>query len=249
MKNVKISHFIASEITSTLLKEIDLFLHAIDPTLPDNHFKKHHLHHKNLEVYVVRCQEQICGLVSFSATTAVHPLTEKKTFVSFGGINYRHPDSPLKNQTKHVSILHMRNHQGRFWFLKPFVAIAKTVNPRVFVQFNNFFQKTHPSIVSSHNKKWQHFLSSHLTDVEGQQVLLNDNLIEIDNTNYPDKTDVTLQYETYYSTHDLRINNYFLDHGVFLKEGSKYYLTNKSAVIVGDYRPFSQFKTFLFGKN
>lgn len=227
--------YLPSEISSELLNDIEAFTQSIDSSLPDNHIEKNHLNWLNLELYVVFENKKICALFSYSSNYVTHPIDGKRIFISVGGLSYKQKSTEVKNLTKVISIIHMKKHLGFFWFFKKFIAVAKTVNPRVYVQFYVFFPILHPSKLVTENSVWHDFLSKHLSLIEKHPVILNEYLVDNGKPIFDARLNITDSYNLYYKSKNTLINNYFIDNGIFIKEEEQIYLTNKSLVVVGEY--------------
>lgn len=232
---IVIECYLPDEIDATLLKSMEEFVHAIDDSLPKDHIRKNHLTKANIEFYLVYLDKKLQGIVSYSTAYIAHPLTGKKKFISVGGLTYKHSKTPIRSLTKLVSKKHMRKHLGHFWFLKSFLAVAKTVNPRVYDQFDSFFPKIYPSNSKENNSIWQDFLSKHLSQIEKHPVELDAKLVSNKDCFYEPEVDISANFKRYYKSKNKQTDNYFFDSGIFKRENDKIYLTSKSLVVIGEY--------------
>ncbi len=235
-KHYAIECYAPHEISAELLQDMEAFVQSIDPSLPANHIANNHLNWLDLELYIVFDDANICALFSYSAGFVRHPLTNRRVFISVGGLSYKQKGTEVKNLTKAISMRHMKRHLGSLWFLREFIAVAKTVNPRIFVQFFSFFPKLHPSGSAKDNSAWQDFLSTHLSRIERHPVILNEHLVEEGKPIFDSKLDVTSSFDLHYKSRNDTINTYFFDHGIFVSEGEQIFLTNLSLAVVGEYR-------------
>lgn len=233
--NITIKCYSPAEISSELLNEMEKFLQSINPSLPKDHIKKNHLSRLNAMFYVVFEGKEICGLTSYSTSFIKHPMTGKKVFISVGGISYKNKNNPIKNLARIISVAHMKKYLGHFWFFKTILGVGKTVNPRLFVQFDSFFPILYPSTSKKDNSIWQHFLSEYLSLVENHPIVLNENLIDKQQFLGPE-VDITDDFQTYYTSKNESVNNFFFENEIFIKREGRIYLTNKSLVLLGEYR-------------
>ena len=236
-KNIILKRFTPSEISPELLAKMEAFLKEVQPDLPDNHLAKNHLHKKNIELFVFFLNEEIVAITSFTGHWTKHPSNGKKVFVAMGGLTYKKPVEGLRKVTKTVSRIYMKKHLGPLWLFKPFIGMITTVNPKLYGQFQNFFEEKYPNKSTKTPENIRAFSEETLGILEGHETTLNENLVTADDPRYPDLSDITEEYAQLYDSNSERLNNFFIENGVHVVKDDKIYLSSKAALTVGFYKP------------
>lgn len=241
---IRINSYTANQIDAELLSKMELFLHEIDPSLPENHIAKNHLKTPNCEFYLVWKYEELVGLISYSSAWVSPENSKRKILVNVGGMFYSKSDPDLKNVVMLASRMHIRKQLGPFWMFKPFMAIGNTVNPRVYTQLNRFFPVFYPqvearvpsSIRQSLNNFYLHFFK-HPASICPALSIKEDAI-------YAPQTDISSNFRSMYSSRNKAVGDYFFTQGVFKRMEEKIFLSNKSIVVLGYYSPLALFAKF-----
>lgn len=236
-KGLLIECYAAHQIKAELLTKMELFLHEIDPSLPENHIAENHFKIPNCEFYLVWKADKLVALISYGSAWVNRAQSKRKILVNIGGMFYRKSDPALKNVVMLASQMHIRKQLGPFWMLKPFLAIGNTVNPRVYTQLNRFFPVFYPQVEqtvpkgirASLNNFYHHYLQ-HSSSICPALSLTEESV-------YAAQTDISSKFDSMYSSRNFAVVDYFFQQGVFKRIGQRVVLSNKSIVVMGYYSP------------
>gem|GEM_PF-4483038 len=230
---MKIVYKKTPELTTQEVDDMEQLALSIDPYLPADYLRNHHLQDAQREYYLVYAGSELIGMQSYKTYQIVTPLHPKAMYVFRGYITYKKVNSGFKNITRTTSIMHMRKYLGFWWMFKRFVALAYSPNPRVYVQFKRFFPVVWPKIDQPTPANIREFLVA-LLDYGSE---LNPFLFDQGSDVLPNEVDISQKYPTHFRSRDPKINKFYIKHGVFVPKGEDIVLTNKSLQMVGYYNP------------
>ncbi|MEZ4939033.1 MAG: hypothetical protein R2799_15700 [Crocinitomicaceae bacterium] len=239
---IVVQYIRARDLSKNEIEELEKLVHEVDPSLPENHVQKNHLERYEGDFYLIRMNEELVAAVSYSCIWVQDKKSKRKVLVSIGELAYRKNRKEIKKVVGQISFKHIKRQLGVFWMFKKFAAIAITVNPRVYVQFNSFFPVVHPQLNENTPSTTRSFLKDLLFQHYGSSPKLTEKLVVESNSIFVNRTDVSDKYESYFKTKDALINDFFVFNGVHLKEGNTSQISNKSVLIMGYYSPVGYLK-------
>lgn len=236
-KGLRIDCYAAHQINAELLAKMELFLHEIDPSLPENHIAQNHFKIPNCQFYLVWNVDNLVGLISYSSAWVSKAKSRRKILVNVGGMFYRKSDPALKNVVMLASQMHIRKQLGPFWMLKPFLAIGNTVNPRVYTQLNQFFPVFYPQVAQTVPQGIRKSLNNFYRHFFKHPAAICPALSITEESVYAAQTDISSKFDSMYSSRNSAVGDYFFQQGVFKRIGEQVFLSNKSIVVMGYYSP------------
>lgn len=228
---MKILYKKTPELSDQEIDDMQRLAKSLDDYLEDDHIRNHHVTDEQREFYLVYDNQELIGMQSYKTYHMVTPMHPRAIYVFRGYFTYKALNSGFKNITRKMSMMHMRKYLGAFWMLRPFVALAYSPNPRIYIQFKRFFPLVYPQLEVPAPEEVYQFLSALLE--YGPQ--LTPSLFDQNSDFYAENVDITDKYKSHYRSRAPEVNKFYIKHGVFIPDGEKIALTNTSMQMVGYY--------------
>lgn len=223
-----------SDLSPAEIQDMEDLVQDVDPSLPSDHLRKNHLHPPDLVFYLIYDQEKLQAMQSYRTMVVSTPFSSKPLPVFRGYLTYKRVGSNIRGATSKTSVLHMKRHLGRFWMFKSFVAFAYSPNPRVYIQFRHFFPSVYPQLKAPPSQEIMAFLRENLE--YGRE--LTSWMVDPSNHGNFTRADITEFYGSNYRCRDPKVNEFFFDQEIFIRDGNEIWLEPRSLQMVGHYTPW-----------
>lgn len=229
--------YLPEAISANTLAEMEELVQEISPDLPEHHIATNHLDKPGVMFYLFYLNGRLEGLTSCCGYWTMHPKSGKTIFANIGGITYRRSHPELKGLTRKASYAFLKHHLGPFWYLKGFIGAINTVNPKLFEQFDEFFEETYPKIGEATPDEILALAEDVFSFQAAADVNFEANLLAAPDPTYPSRSDITASFKNYYAANEKTIEQFFFDQKIFIKEEGKIFLTNRSQAVIGIHSP------------
>jgi hypothetical protein len=217
------------------IKELDDIYRLNNPFMPENHIKKNHIDKTNPIFYLYKIDGKIVAFQAFTLFNKKTPFTKKRIPVLYINLGYKdeNADKHVKNFAKNSSAIFLKENLGTFWFLKKFVLVFQTYNPKVVERSSRFFSIAYPNPnietpPSDVHEFAQEFFKNEL---QLPNTVLNKNLVKEET--YDELSPISSSWERMYKSSKDAMNNLFIKEGIIEQKEDDFYLTGKAFFVIG----------------
>ena len=183
----------------------------------------------------------------FHMTVSRTPFMAEALPVIHFGSSYKHP------QLRGVNVIwdlgrHYANHKlGRFWFLKKFVGLSRTINPRVVEYWFELFPEVHPQPGEDIATDIHDFNRDYHAKYLDMEILLDKCPYSVHPFTQPGE-DFTEMWNKKYHSRRPEMNRFILDYEMVKYSEGRYYLTDRLVHLVGYYDPMKAILSKVIGR-
>ncbi|WMX13761.1 MULTISPECIES: hypothetical protein [unclassified Aureispira] len=239
----------SKDLTLDELKELNAICRAINSCFAENHVEENHIKKTNPIFYLFKVNEKIVAFHAFSVFLERTPFSKKKIPIIYINLSFKRQgfDAYIKNYAKWSNAHFLKQQIGRFWFLRKFILIFLTNNPKLAERSSEVFYQSYPSYHQETPNEILHFCSTFVTkNLKLNDTSINHNLVL--KKAHPYKMDISSKWETLYKSHDTKQNEFFLQEQIINSEDTKAFLTGNLMLFLGENSCINLIKNILLLK-
>jgi len=154
------------DLTTREYKELMDLCRLAVPTASDDFLRTHHIEKTDPFFYLYKIDQKIVAFVALVMFWAETPFSKKKLPIFFVNLTLKkeNVDQYIKNFSKHAVVHFGKSQIGIFWFLKKYVFIVQTFNPKLVERLSAFFPMCFPKVESQPSIEIHQFVKSIFVD-------------------------------------------------------------------------------------
>lgn len=225
----------SAEITQQELDQMHAIYRKIDPNMPEDHIRVNHINVTEPVFQLFKKEGEILAFQAYSVFHLKTPFARKPIPVINLNLSYKDlaAGDEVKNFAKSGNLMFIRKTLGPFWFLKRFVNVLQSYNPRLVSRISRSFPVSFPEIRSETPAEVVDFSREIFNQKLKIKSELNQHLVK--QHLYPVNSDISKKWETHYASNDDHFNHFFEREGILIKDGKRVHLTGKAVFFVGYY--------------
>ena len=225
-----------SNLSVDEIKALEEIFLLINPNMPENHLQINHIDKTNPVFHIFKVNDKIAAFQAYSLFKAVTPFRNKALPIIYINLSYKDPskNAHIKNFAKRSNLSFIKRSIGSLWFLKSFLVIFETYNPKLVERISPFFSRYYPNVSNPTPKAIQQFGQDFFRD----QLKVIDPKIDEDlikQEGYFGLSDISDKWNQMYESVNLKRNQFFIEKGVIEKRDEEYFLTGKAVLFIGYY--------------
>ena len=222
------------DLTQAEIEELDQIYLLSNPKMPKDHIKINHIEKTNPVFFLYKVEGKIAAFQAYTSFKKKTPFHKKKIPVIYLNLSYKNPeaDKYIKNFAKTSNLAFIKMTFGRFWFLKKFVMVFQTYNPKLIERISAFFAKAYPNYYEQTPKEVQRFSQFFFKEeLKLPDTIIDKNLVKQEN--YTSLSDITDKWEQMYNSQNPHRNNFFFENDIIQNKEDQFFLTGKALFFVG----------------
>jgi len=224
-----------TDLSREEIRELDDIYRLNNPFMPENHIEKNHINKTNPIFYLYKVEGKIVAFQAFTLFDKKTPFSKKTIPVLYINLGYKdeNADEHIKNFAKKSSAIFLRESLGFFWFLKRFVIVFQTYNPKVVERSSRFFSTAYPNLSDEMPPSDVHEFAQDFfkKELQSPHTIINKNLVKEET--YDELSPISSSWKRLYKSSKVAMNNLFIKHDVIKQKEHDFYLTGKAFFVIG----------------
>jgi hypothetical protein len=217
------------------IKELERIYCLNNPFMPEDHIKKNHIDKTNPIFYLYKIDGKIVAFQAFTLFYKKTPFTKKTIPVLYVNLGYKDEkaDQHIKNFAKKSSATFLKENLGFFWFLKRFVLVFQTYNPKIVARSSRFFSVIYPNTKDESPPQNVHEFAQNFfkNELKSPNTIINKNLVKEET--YDKLSPISDSWDRLYKSPEAAMNNLFIKHDVIKEKEEAFHLTGKAFFVIG----------------
>ncbi|WP_291722128.1 hypothetical protein [Bernardetia sp.] len=232
-----------TELSEKELQQITNIAQKANPAFPDNYITHFHIERYNPIFYMHKLEGKTVAVQAFFNRKLKTSFHQKPLEIIFVSVVFKdtEADHYIKNFAKKGNILFLKRTLGQFWFLRKFLFIFQTYNPKAIERISPAFYEVYPKIDMPVSEKVYDFVRSFIDNhLKSDEIELSDYLIRKNKFDVP--VPITEVWKSAYQSKSEKLNAFFMQHEIISKKNTSYFLEGRAVFFVGYYNFWKKLK-------
>jgi len=226
----------SKDLSEDELIQLNAIGRLINTANPENHVQINHVNTTNPVFYLYKKKERILAFQAFSIFKKVTPFEKKEIPIIYINVSYKNPDAGklVKDYAKKSNLHFIKQQLGSFWFLKKFLLIFITDNPKLLDRVSKKFDEHYPSYKNKTSSEVHAFCKNLITEnLKIKGFTLSENLAL--SLPYHSESCISKHWLSMYKAADEAQNDFFYNEKIIFAHDDHIFLSGKGILFIGCY--------------
>ena len=226
----------SKDLSKEEITELNRLSRIVNKQNPANHIQVNHIEKTQPTFYLFKNEGTTAAFQAFAFFKKLTPFDKREIPIIYINASYKETgiNPGIKNYAKHSNFHYIKSQLGKFWFLKKFLVIYLTDNPKLFDRTSKSFYQCYPSYQYPTPPDIRHFCKQFVTEnLKIKEANINENLVISEPYHEPSR--ITQHWSHMYKADDPKQNNFIISEKIIYKKEQDYFLSGKGILFVGCY--------------